>query len=211
MSIIRNVLLILALFTLSFAVVIESGDGGKQFSQETSVAKCREAQVKAVYICLGNVVKVVSSQPGEGSTFYKPDGRTVKCPDVAPTSMGAECLQMMTPNYCPEETKCGVAPAPQVFPGQNNTIENKPIINNQTLNQSESINQSPPVVTPAPTTNNQQSSNSNSETGQNEVNITTPKAKTIDSTTDNLILVVAGLGVVSIVVLFLLFRKTLSE
>ena len=110
--------LLLILATLSHALIIESGDGGAAFATDTSVKKCREANVAGVYVCSGNVVKAVSAVPGEGSTFYKPDGRVITCPPVAPSDMGAECVQLLSPHLCPNESVCAAAlPPPQNISG----------------------------------------------------------------------------------------------
>ena len=69
-------LLLIFMLPLSFATVIEvgegvaeSGDAGSEFVNVTAEEMCQEENVQAVYRCLGNVVRVVSSVPGEGSTF----------------------------------------------------------------------------------------------------------------------------------------------
>lgn len=111
-----SVLALLALVSLSFPAIVTSGDAGESWAQEFASGKCGEGGYAAVYICLGNVVKAVSEVPGAGSTFYKPDGSAVDCPVVAPTEMGAACVQLTMPNYCPGETVCGTAEE-QVFPG----------------------------------------------------------------------------------------------
>jgi hypothetical protein len=105
----RNALpiaVILVLASIAHAVVLTSGDGGSAFATDTSFQKCADPNVMAVYVCSGNVVQVVSSAPGEGSTFYKPDGQVVYCPDVSPSEMGAECVQLFSPNLCPPVNVC---------------------------------------------------------------------------------------------------------
>jgi hypothetical protein len=100
------------LFTsLGYAVIIESGDAGAAFAADMSVEQCKSPDVEGVYLCNGNVVKVVSLIPGEGSTFYKPDGGVEYCPVVAPADMGAECTRyFMQPNICSSKNVCTPPP-----------------------------------------------------------------------------------------------------
>jgi hypothetical protein len=100
---------ILTLFILSAsgkATIITSGDGGSAFATDTSINKCRENNNSNVFLCSGNVVKVGSTLDMNGSVFYKPDGGVVDCPDVEPTDMGAECVQLLHPNACQNKTVC---------------------------------------------------------------------------------------------------------
>ena len=116
----------LLMLSLGFAAIIESGDNGEQFAKDTIQEQCQAENIRAVYHCNGNIVKAVSSVPGAGSTFYKPDGAVVVCPVAAPTDMGAVCIQMLHPNFCPSEAECGSSPE-EVFPGLNETSE-EPVI-----------------------------------------------------------------------------------
>jgi len=102
--------ILLVLAGLAHAVIMTSGDGGAAFATGLSAQMCGEPNVAAVYICSGNVVAVVSSVQGEGVTFYKPDGGAVSCPEVSPAEMGAECVQLMSPNLCPFVNVC---PSPE--------------------------------------------------------------------------------------------------
>lgn len=89
------------------AAIIESGDAGERFAAEKADEMCKEPGVESVHICLGNTVRVVWSDESRGVTFYEPEGNIRDCPPVAPAQMGAECMQLMHPNYCPEESVCG--------------------------------------------------------------------------------------------------------
>lgn len=211
------------LLGFSFAYVIESGDNGAQFAADKASAVCAEGNAEAVYVCLGNVVKAVSSDPSIGSTFYKPDGKTVSCPVVAPTDMGGECLQMMVPNYCPGASVCGDSPE-KVFPGQNGTPEQAviptytqplPTLPDSGSNASAVV--SPPI---APPKKNSTAGVFVSHTGSSAVDPVTgsnsdraPQAlpNTFDFALDNLLLIVLGLGIAGVAVLFALFRNSLSE
>ncbi len=100
---------ILTLFILSAsgnATIITSGDGGAAFAVDTSVAKCRENNNTNVFLCIGNIVKIGSTLDMNGSTFYKPDGSVVECPDIEPTDMGAECVQLLHINSCQNVSVC---------------------------------------------------------------------------------------------------------
>lgn len=184
--------------------LMEWGDGGKQFANETAELMCQDENAKAVYACLGNVVKVVSQNESEGSTFYESDGNVVYCPDVAPTDMGAECLQMLMPNYCPEEAVCGYS-APEVFPGQaeNVSLAEEPVVG-EAVEVGESVPQTNTVI-PV------------SETKA----VYLPDDDTIDAPVatpapyefamSNLSLVILFLGLSSVGVLFMLFKKSINE
>lgn len=213
----KIVVLLLTLVFLSqitFAAEVESGDNGAQFASETSREKCALAQTQAVYICKGNVVKVVSND--QTSTFYKPDGRVVTCPKGAtPAQMGAECVQLQMPNICPSESVCGQSTQTN-FPGQNTsstTYDQEGAVVTTTNNTQNIANtnstQTPttPIANNSPTTvnNNQENQNTNEEI------VTSIPTKSLDSAPDNLIYIIFGLGIVSLIVVFFMFRKTLSE
>jgi len=221
---VRKILpIFIMLLGFSFAYIIESGDNGAQFAADKASAVCTEGNVEAVYICLGNVVKAVSSDTSIGSTFYKPDGKVVRCPLVAPTDMGGECLQMMVPNYCPGASVCGESPE-KVFPGQNGTPEQavtptyaQPL---PTLPESESNGSavvSPPASPPKKnspagvTVTRVSGSATDSVTGSNSDNAPQALPNTFDFALDNLLLIVLGLGIAGVAVLFALFRNSLSE
>ncbi|MEW6035209.1 MAG: hypothetical protein AB1529_01225 [Candidatus Micrarchaeota archaeon] len=201
---------LLIFISVSFAYIIESGDAGTQFVQETSAIKCQEPDVQAVYECLGNVVRVVSSVPGEGSTFYKPDGKVVRCPVVPPSEMGAECLQMMTPNYCPIQAECGYSPAPEVFPGQNDTPEQTGDIDYYVVEgmaATGNVSQEPePLEAPEPYVPKKKNA-----TPRNDFDAPAASTGNLDWAFGYLVYVVLLLGVGAVGVLFMLFRNSLSE
>lgn len=206
-----QILAVLMLFTPGFAYIIESGDNGVQFAKDTAEAQCQEDNVQAVYHCLGNIVRVVSSVEGEGSTFYKPDGKVVNCPVVAPTEMGAECLQMMAPNFCPTQAECGEAPAPQVFPGQNDSAEQSGDLDYYTDGEPASEPEEPeetiiPEPEPQPAPKPAQPLRANSE---EEIPAATENK--VDALISNLPLIILVLGIITVAVLFMLFRKSINE
>jgi hypothetical protein len=184
--------MLLVMLSLSSAVVIDATVG--ESANQTAAEKCKEADVREIYFCSGDVVRVVSSVPGEGSTFYKPDGTSVVCPDVAPSQMGAACMYMMTPNYCPNQVDCSsfLPPEPPIQnesevnetetpekPPANQTVpEQKPPVKNET--------KSPPVEPPK-------------YTGESE------------SLLGYMAIVIAVLGIAAVAVLFFLFKKSLTE
>ena len=55
---------------------------------------CADSKVDGVYSC-GDVLQVVSKVPGAGSTYYKADGSSFRCPVVAPDSMSQECKDLL--------------------------------------------------------------------------------------------------------------------
>jgi hypothetical protein len=205
---------LVVLAQIGFAAVVESGDNGVQFASEVSREKCALAQTQTVYICKGNVVKVVSSD--QVSTFYKPDGRIVTCPKGAsPAQMGAECVQLQMPNICPNESVCGQS-AQTNFPGQNtsSTVYNGEgeVVNTTNSTPPPINNTVEPTIRPT-VTNNQPVVNTNNQENQNvnEEIINSVPTKSLDSAPDNLIYIIFGLGIASLIVLFFMFRKTLSE
>jgi len=206
---------LLALFVLpaSFAAIIQSGDNGADFVEKTAEAKCMGQDVQAVYKCLGNVVRVVSSLPGEGSTFYKPEGKEIYCPVVAPSEMGAECLQMMTPNFCPIQAECGVSPAPEIFPGQNDTPEQTGDVDayivpgqaaSDNVSEEPATDEPEPAKPAAPPRRTTVIKDSTVETSS-------PVSNDVDAPLGYLVLVVLLLGVGAVGVLFMLFRNSLAE
>ena len=206
-------LAVLLLVTSSFAAIIESGDNGEQFAIDTAAAMCNGENVQAVYHCLGNIVRVVSSVEGEGSTFYKPDGRVIHCPVVPPSQMGAECLQMMTPNYCPTEAECGNAPVPQVFPGQNDTPEQTGDEDYYIIDGEEVVPQDEEPETEVMPEPQEQPAKSGTapklENSEEEIPAATENK--VDNLLSDLTLVILVLGVVSVAVLFMLFKKSINE
>jgi len=207
-------LLLLFVLPASFAVIIvESGDNGAAFLNKTASEKCQEPNTQAVFKCFGNVVRVVSSVPGEGSTFYKPNGKVVECPVVAPQDMGAECLQMMTPNYCPEQAECGFSPAPEVFPGQNDTPEQTGdtsyyVVPGQAASDNpanETELQAPEQKPPA------KPMEKSTAIGNQEFEAPAPTKNNVDSPLGYLVYVVLLLGVGAVGVLFMLFRNSLAD
>ncbi len=197
-----GILTIMLLVPLGFSAIIESGDNGVQFANETSAAKCLDENVDAVYICFGNNVKVVSSVEGEGSTFYKPEGKIVECPDVAPTDMGAECIQMLQPNYCPNESVCGESPQ-QVFPGQNNSLEPVPVVDEPAVE---------PEVQPVPEpVDNRPARPEPVRNPPNREVIPAAVENDYDTAFIDLIWIIVVLGLASLAVLFFAFKKSLTE
>jgi hypothetical protein len=209
-------LLLLFVLPASFAVIIvESGDDGAAFLNKTASEKCLEPNTQAVYKCSGNVVRVVSTVPGEGSTFYKPNGKVVACPVVAPPQMGAECLQMMTPNYCPIQAECGFSPAPEVFPGQNDTPEQtgntsyyvvpgQAASDNAANATNATLAQKPEQKPPKPV-------EKSTAIGNQEFEAPAPTKNNVDSPLGYLVYVVLLLGVGAVGVLFMLFRNSLAD
>lgn len=203
---IKYVFLLVLVLSLSFAVVVESGDAGKEFAKNTTIKMCSEPDTAAVYLCNGNVVRVVSSTPGAGSTFYKPDGRVVKCPEVAAPAMGAECLQLMMPNYCPQKEECGESNVTTVFPG--NDLE-PPVVEPEPENDTGDV-VTPPEPPPTPPVTPPVVEPVTPVPNDNGASITVIKTGT-ENPLNFLLPVVLLLGVAAIIILFMLFKNSIHH
>jgi len=147
-KIIATFLSIIVFSAVGFAVIIESGDGGTAFAASLSVEKCKESNVSAVYVCTGNVVRVDSAVAGEGSVYYKPDGRVVYCPDVSAAEMGAECAQyVMHPNTCSTNNVCDSTISGPVLPA-NTTTSGTAVQNNTSSKSSSGVGVGIPDIEP---------------------------------------------------------------
>lgn len=209
-------LVLLFLISLSLASAeTQSGDNGVAFAAAKSAQMCASDNVQAVYVCNGNVVRVVSSVPGQGSTFYLPDGQVVQCPIASPTNIGGQCMELLMPNFCQTDSKCGNATMPQVFPGQNNSAEQSGnatyyIIPGQAANGSGNDT----AAALAPEQQNPQVPKINKAVSAvaNDITIPTSSASgRVDSIINYLVYVVLFLGIVSVGVLFMLFRNSLVD
>lgn|SRR5208283_1635940 len=197
------------LAVLLMLVALTFSQNSTSFAQNKSAQMCNSSNVQAVYVCIGNVVRVVSSVPGRGSTFYKPNGEVVQCPVAAPTQIGASCVQLLMPNFCPAQSVCGNSTA-QIFPGTNGSAEQTGnstyyIVPGQGASSNNStVSPTPNVSAPvkevvAPAT-------------WNNVTITPPNSgSALDNITSYLAYVILFLGIVAVVLLFMMFRKSLSE
>ncbi len=199
----RCLAVILMLVALTFS------QNSTSFAQNKSVEMCKSANVQAVYVCIGNVVRVVSSVPGEGSTFYKPDGEVVQCPVATPTQIGASCVQLLMPNFCPAQSVCGNSTA-QIFPGTNGSAEQTGnstyyIVPGQGASSNNSTISTPNEVVPV---NKEIPAPANS----NNVTITPQNpGNGLDTIVSYLVYVIFFLGIIAVVLLFMMFRKSLSE
>jgi len=191
----REGLILLMLLSASFAAVVEAGNWTSTGSNATdAAAKC--APDVSVYACTGDVVKVVSS---DGSTFYKPDGRTVSCPNGAASQMGAECVQLLMPNYCPTSVTC------ENTAKQNQSAPASSIASNQSAPVSVSTGQQATATGAAKPPATQK------ETAKGDVVIPAAAPSAVDTSMDNLALVVLLLGALSVGVLFTMFKNSISE
>jgi hypothetical protein len=209
--------IVIVLITLSAVHsqrLMEWGDGGDLFANETAPALCNEPDVQAVYICNGNVVRMVSTIPGEGSTFFKPDGIVVRCPVLPPTDIGMECLQLMMPNFCPDESVCGNT-SEQIFPAEPESPEltgdeDYYIVEGQAA--SDETEEVEPEVVPEPEPVVEPPKKKAAEL--DEMNVEDLPAVTptgFDAALGNLIWGVMFLGAVTIGLLFVLFKKSVNE
>ena len=194
----KPLLVLLMLMGFSFALIM-SGDAGEEWSKQKANEMCAREDVASVYICLGNVVDVIWKDESKGSTFYKPDNGTVDCPPGAPSEMGAECMQLMMPNYCElDDDVCGEAP-PEEFPGGVTEDEQPPVEEEPEVEappeeeQPEEEISSPPPEQP---------------TVVKEPPSVGEGAPTMEGTFDNLVLIVVVLAVIALIVLYFVFKRT---
>lgn len=123
---------ILVLFFGLLNAIVISGDAGESFAKNKSAEMCASPLVKEVYICSGNVVKVVWADAGRGATFYVPDGRIIDCPVVEAGKASAECVQFSVPNYCTQKVECGKkTQTPPAEPAQEQKNESAPAVEQQ--------------------------------------------------------------------------------
>lgn len=181
---------------LSNALVV-SGDAGASFAKNKSAEMCPSPLVAEVYICYGNVVKVVWADAERGATFYVPDGRVINCPVVEAGKATAECIQFSIPNYCTQRVEC----------------EKKP----EAEESKEQINESKPAEKP--------SDEKPAQTGEDETPVEKPRTDTgpvvIDYTggpaqrtedgawlDNSLVLVVAVAMLAVLAIVYFAFKKT---
>jgi hypothetical protein len=210
----RGIIAVLAVMMLIgtiHPVILTSGDAGEGWAENISAEQCLEEGVDSVYICNGNVVRVVHTADGAGSTFYEPDGNVVNCPVVAPSQMGAECVQMTRPHFCAGESVCGDS-REHVFPGHSDYEEEIEDLPNETEEVVEEIDE-PEVIEEEENPVPEEDEFEEEETEVIEPNVPKkPKSQpTAGGVLDNLALVVLGLAVLSVLVLYLLFRKTIGK
>ncbi len=192
-------LFVLLIFAGLYSALWMSGDAGEEWAQETAEELCKDSEVAAVYICLGNTVDVVWKDESKGSTFYEPEGNIVNCPPVAPTDMGAECMQLMMPNYCTlDDNVCGHM-APEEFPG--GETEGEIIYNGVPEEEPEPVEPTPVEETPR-TTDTGKTVLVEQGTGAAQA------APTAEGTLDNLILIIFALAIIAIIVLYFVFKRT---
>lgn len=195
------------------AAILTSGDAGEEWAINISAEKCSEQRVDSVYICLGNVVKVVSTETGAGSTFYKPDGKIVSCPIVAAPQLGAECIQLTMPNYCPGVSVCGEAKE-QVFPGHSDfdkqvdeveqeTEPSEIVVEPEVQEQEETPEQQKETTPQEPTTDPVQTIRKTGATGGSNWNVDI-LASILDSTA----VIVLGIGLLVVVLIYAMFKRT---
>lgn len=185
----KESMLFIMLLASSFAadtIILIGQENTTQFATDTSAARCADSA--AVYVCSGNVVKAVSADGAVA--FYKPDGKVVKCPKAAPSQMGAECMYMLTPNYCKTEVTCDKpvqAAANSTDQGRVTDVASSP----------------PPAQAPVKAVAK--------PAAKENVVIPTPVPAAADFSLDGLAFVVLALGAISVGVLFTMFKNSISE
>lgn len=96
--------LILMVFACLLSGLVASSTAG--FAQKKAEEMCANPQVEKVFICSGEMVKVVWADKDKGYTFFKPDGTVVDCKTLEYGKATAQCLQLAPQNLCPNEIKC---------------------------------------------------------------------------------------------------------
>lgn len=196
-------LLVLLMLAGLYPALWVSGDAGEEWSKEKATEMCAREDVAAVYICLGNVVDVVWKDESKGSTFYEPDGNVVECPPAEPTDMGAECMQLMMPNFCTlDDNVCGYL-APEEFPGGIPEEETEPPPPPEEVPEEAPPAEEEETKPPAEPTHVTVDVGNGGETA--------PATTEIEETFDSLILVVVGLAVVVLILLYLVFKRTTTH
>ena len=189
-------LMVFCLAALCHAAV-QSGDTGAGFAANVSLAKCGESNVSGVYICTGNVVKVVSSLTGGGSTFYRPDGMVVNCPVVAPSQRTGECVQLTSPNLCGNVSVCKAQQAPQTNASQQPAPQppkTQPAGNETAQPSQPQVNQPQPQA-PA----------------GNVTTIITQRKTVVPDQSGILVLVILVIGMFGLAALHYMYRKTSGQ
>jgi len=196
----KILLLAIILVGLVSAAIIESGDAGERFAAEKADEMCGEPGVESVHICLGNTVRVVWSDESRGVTFYEPEGNVVNCPPVAPSQMGGECIQLMHPNYCPQESVCGEDEKVE-FPGG---TEGEIIYDGVPVEEEEDE----VMTTPGEVTETQTPEEEKGEIVVPFGGSTTTTAGTEGEAYDWLVILVVVLALIAVLLLYLAFRRT---
>lgn len=183
--------------------ITQSGDAGDTFADTLSKQMCKNADVQAVFICNGNVVKVTYKDKVRGSTFYKPDGAVLNCPNVSASKMGAACVQMFLPNVCAKKVVCGSAPT-LPFPGQKNT---SPTVTPTPTPTPQPVPTPVPTPTPQPTTP-QPTPQPTPSTPTPTTNTTTPTTPTQTQGDNTLALIMVVVGILLVAgINFFYFRS----
>jgi len=203
----KSVLVLLMLAGVLSAVIEgpirTSGDAGEAWSKVKADEMCSNSDVAAVYICLGNTVSVLWKDESKGTTFYEPEGNVVNCPPGTPAEMGAECMQLMMPNYCTtSDNICGDV-APEEFPG----AETEGEIIYDGVPAEEEVEETPPAEPeeeqpPAPRDQGIVVVGDTASTGLQQA------APPAEDTLDSLILIVFGLAVVALILLYFVYKRT---
>jgi len=194
---------LLMLAGLQFALIM-SGDAGEEWAKEKASGLCNDSEVAAVYICLGNTVSAIWKDESRGTTFYEPEGNVVDCPPGTPAEMGAECMQLMMPNYCTTDNNVCGDTEPEEFPGGETEGE---LIYNGTPEEPGETPKEPEPAEPETEDATEPEKKKTVVVGESS-GATQPIAPAMDDTLNKLIIIVFVLAVISIIVLFFIYKRT---
>lgn len=204
MSVARALFIFLMLVISSFAAVVEAGDWASidnaWNASDAAAARCAEPGTQAVYACSGSVVKAVLADAT--AVFYKPDGKVVTCPAVAAAKMGAECVQMLIPNYCTSQVSCEPA-GTAIANATASTTNSSSAQGAQGAVNATNASAAMPQAQAAPAMSGHDV--------RTEMVIPAPAPAASDFSMDGLAAVVFLLGAVSVGVLFAMFKNSISE
>ncbi len=175
--------------------VVRSGDGGKQFAETKAQELCAQGDT---YICNGNIVRLVVNE--SYYIFYRPDGVVEECDlNKPPSERGGLCMQMLHPNFCPPEPTCQKGPQKEeVAPREKVYAEGESSASEQETAEKEAAREEGRVAAVE------------ESAGQPLDIYTAPLKSNIDKGLENVALLVLGIGALALVVLFVMFKKSMD-
>ena len=158
-------------------------DVGSSISSDNLInEQCNSYYTTAVYTCTNSAIKVAKT---DGTySFFLSSGKSIDCPSLNSAQISAECRQYLSPNLCSTNNQCPskiINETINEIP-KNETVE-QPINNTQPIIETKSP---PPPLPPV---------------------IKTP----VDHSFDFLALGAVIIGAITLIVLFMLFKRSVSD